>query len=756
MRSSGSFHAFTRRLPPSTIPVVLIILAVLAGNILFVSGQTIDNPITWTAGVSHFLCHISCGRPAIDPNLGFITQPLGHLAALDLLHGHLPWWNYYEGLGQPLAGEMQSAALFPLTLLFGLSSGLLWFHVALEVIAGVSTYFLARRLTMPTMVAVAIGAVFALNGTYAWLGNAVLNPVAFLPMLLLGVEMIIESAASPTNRGWYVAALALALSLYAGFPEVAYFDGLFVGLFALVRLSSVTAHLRWRVARRLGTGAVVGVVLALPGLIPFYDFLKVAFVGAHTSSGSDSFVHLPVSALPMYFDPYVYGTIFYNPNVSLPWGNIGGYFTISVTTLALVGLFGHRFRGLRVALGLWTMAGLAGTFNVLHARQLWNVIPLVANASFPRYVTPSCEMAVVLLAGFGLWDFTTLSSARRRLTMASVGALLILLWSVHEAGPFNTGVTMSHKAHVVFLALGLVPFVCVLAYAVLARFGHVAWVPVVIALVFVGESLVMYVVPTAEAPKQITVDQAPITYLQTHEGEYRFVDFAVIFPNWGTQYQLNSLGAIDLPFPRAYKNFIEQQLYPGLKPGNQFVIKDGMTGMQAMESMVATHLRAYEDASAKYLVIPSAVPLDPRLASEGVTQVFRDSLATIYQLPHPRTLFSSPNAGCRVESSAPSLAVTTCKSPSTITWAELSMKGWSARVNGTNVPITTVDGVYQQVSVPAGTASVSFTYRPPHELLALALFALAVLFVVLSLIDERRGLTRNFVRDLFLRRSSYD
>ena len=52
----------------------------------------------------------------IDPNVGFITQSLGHLAALDILHGHLPWWNYFEGLGQPLAGEMQSAALFPLTL----------------------------------------------------------------------------------------------------------------------------------------------------------------------------------------------------------------------------------------------------------------------------------------------------------------------------------------------------------------------------------------------------------------------------------------------------------------------------------------------------------------------------------------------------------------------------------------------------------------------------------------------------------------
>ena len=137
----------------------------------------------------------------IDPNVGFITQPLGHLAAMNLLHGHLPWWNYFEGLGQPLVGEMQAAALFPLTLLFALSSGLLWFHISLEVIAGVSTYFLARRLGVPAGFATVGGVLFALNGTYAWLGNAVLNPIAFIPMLLLGIEMIYDSAEQPVAQG---------------------------------------------------------------------------------------------------------------------------------------------------------------------------------------------------------------------------------------------------------------------------------------------------------------------------------------------------------------------------------------------------------------------------------------------------------------------------------------------------------------------------------------------------------------------------
>jgi hypothetical protein len=308
-----------RRLPSATAPIVLIILAVFLGNFIFLSGLEIDNPITWTAGISHFLCHVTCGRPMIDPNVGYITQAMGHRSALDLLHGHLPWWNYFEGLGQPLAGEMQAASLFPLTLLFALSSGLLWFHICLEVIAGVSTYFLARRLSIPIVFATCAGMLFALNGTFAWLGNAVLNPVAFLPMLLLGIEMIYDGARTRSNKGWYVAAIALALSLYAGFPEVAYLDGLFCAGWAIVRFFSLPKDVRSLAAKRVGLAALVGGLLSLPGLIPFYDFLKVANVGSHNSAGQ-AIESLPVHALPMFFDPYVYGTIFSNPNVGTIWG----------------------------------------------------------------------------------------------------------------------------------------------------------------------------------------------------------------------------------------------------------------------------------------------------------------------------------------------------------------------------------------------------------------------------------------------------
>jgi hypothetical protein len=738
VNSTGArVYAFSRRLPPWALPVALIILVVLMGNVMYVLRLANDNPISWTAGISHHLCRVTCGRPAIDPNVGFITQSLGHQAAEDILHGHFPWWNYYQGLGQPLAGEMQSAALFPLTLLFLSSSGLMWFHIILEVIGGICTYFLARRLSVPMVFATVAGMLFALNGTYAWLGNAVLNPVAFLPMLLLGIEMIIDSASSSTNRGWYLAALALALSVYAGFPEVAYTDGLFCAGWAIVRFFALPRAHRARVARRLGLGTVTGVVLALPALVPFEDFLKVGFVGSHTAA-VDGLIHLPNESISAIFDPYVFGTIFSNTNVASFWGEIGGYFGAGVCVLALVGLAGPRMRSLRIFLGAWILASLAGAFNFLDARHVWNLIPLVNTSSFPRYVMPSCEIALVVLAAFGIADVAVSTRSRRLFTTAGVVMVVVLLLCVREAESYNKGVILTGGARVILIGLAALPWIALVLLLVLGRLTKYRWAPVLISVVVVGEALLYFFAPTAESPKQITIDYAPIQFLQRHLHQERFLDLAILYPNWGTEFNINSLTAIDLPFPRSFKNFIEDRLYPGLTPGNQFVVKGGMTGIDEFEVKIIHHFKNYEDASVKYLLVPSSIILNPALTKLGVKEVYQDSLATIYQMPYTRPFFSTSTSSCNVTSATDDVATVTCPTSSShLLRTELSMKGWTATVNGKAATITTVDGVYQRVTVPEGTSTVVYRFYPPHERYALLVGFLGALFLIGSVVNER-------------------
>ena len=718
-------------------PLGVIGLSVLLGNVMFVTGLTNPNPISWTSHITFAFCRTYCERSMIDPNVGYLTQPLGHLAAMDLLHGHMPWWNYFEGLGQPLAGEMQGAALFPLTLLFALARGLMWFHIVLEVIAGASTYFLAKRLSMSDAVATGVGVLFALNGTFAWLGNAVLNPVAFLPMLLLGIEMIFAAALARARGGWYVAALALALSIYAGFPEVAYLDGLFGAGWALVQFFSLARDRRFVAARRLGLAGLVGGVLALPILVPFLDFLKVANVGNHVAAVA-GVTTLSSRAVPMLLDPYVYGALALNPNVAYAWNGIGGYFTFSVTALALLGLFGTRHRPLRIFLGIWSAAGLLGSFNVAHFRMLWNLLPSVDTVGLSRYIFPSCEMALIVLAGLGIGDFATSARARRLFTTTTVVALGLLTWSAVSAASLNNGFHEGHPTSALFQLLVALPFVAAALLLIVGRFARARAAPLLVTLVLVVESLLLFVAPTTEAPRHTQVDQAPLTFLQTHQGQQRYLDLAVLYPNWGTQYGLNSLSAIDLPFPRELSDLIARQLYPALGTTNQFVVRGGGKGIVAEERAVVVHFAAFEGASVKYLMMPRAVKILPALTNLGVVRVFVDSLAAIYQLPAPRPFFSVASPSCAIASTTASTSTVTCSTAAaSLVRTELAMPGWHAFVNAREVAITTVDHAYQSVRVPAGTSTVIFRFEPPHEVEALAAALLAVVYLLGDWISER-------------------
>src|SRR5580698_6555265 len=96
------------------IPFIAFILLPVLANAIALSGF-FNNDATF-----QFLGLIQNLRPGIvpgpmswlDPSVGYITQPLGHLAISDWLHGIIPWWDPYAGVGMPLAAEMQTSVFF--------------------------------------------------------------------------------------------------------------------------------------------------------------------------------------------------------------------------------------------------------------------------------------------------------------------------------------------------------------------------------------------------------------------------------------------------------------------------------------------------------------------------------------------------------------------------------------------------------------------------------------------------------------------
>ena len=175
---------------------VLLLLPFLS-HVVELTGLANTDPLLFISSIArHSGSGLVPGKPFLDGNAAQTTEALGHLAAEDWLHGSLPWWNPYTGVGLPLASEMQPAAFFlPFTLLMHFQGGITYLKIAMQVLAGLFTLAFLRRLGLRPWAACLGAIMFECNGTFAWFSDAPILPVAFLPLLLLGEEVARDHAA---------------------------------------------------------------------------------------------------------------------------------------------------------------------------------------------------------------------------------------------------------------------------------------------------------------------------------------------------------------------------------------------------------------------------------------------------------------------------------------------------------------------------------------------------------------------------------
>jgi len=731
---------------PHAFPVALIIGAVALANALYLSGTVDPNPLYQQSGLATRLQPGWLpGLDTIDPNAGFNSQALGRRAVLEWLRGRVPWWNAYEGIGAPLAGGMNSAALFPLVALMGFPSGQVTFFAVLETVAGIATYLLLLRLSVSRAPALAGGIAFALNGTFAWFRYVASNPIAFLPLLLLGVERACEAADRERRSGFGLVAVALALSLYAGFPETAFLDGLLAVTWVIARAASLRGASRTRFLAKVAGGGVTGVLLAAPIVVPFLDYLVYADIGGHT--GAFANVHLQTEALPMLLLPYVYGPIFgftaYDRTSTLTsvWSNVGGYLTTSVATLALIGMLGRRLRPLRVGLVLWIAVALGKTYGITAATLLLNLVPGVSVTAFYRYVWPSLTMAVVVLASLGFEDIV-IGEARRWKVAVAVG-LAALVTAAFRIGAIPelarlVGAPHRHAWALASTAWAGALVVAVGTAALLLRGGlRTALITSLVML----DATTLLIVPELSAPRAATLDVAPVTFLRSHLGTSRFYTLGPIQPNYGSYFGIASINVNDTPIPRAWSSYIVDKLDPGAVPliftGTR--PQDPRTRPAAAEAFLE-HLVSYQEVAVKYVVAPAGFTFPKTPVSESLRLVFSDAVATIFELPHPRPYFEASVGECTLEPAGRERVRTSCPRAFTLVRRELFMPGWKAFADGETLRVEKGGELFQAVEIPAGTHVVRYRYVPPYFGAMLLAFASGVLVLVFAEARRRRTL----------------
>jgi hypothetical protein len=744
---------------PHAVPVALIIGAVAVANALYLSRAFDPNPVNQQSGLATTLePGLLPGLDTIDPNAGFTSQALGHHAVMEWLGGRVPWWNAYEGIGAPLAANMHSAAFFPLVALVGFPSGQVFFFAVLEAIGGIATYLLLRRLSICRAPALAGGIAFALNGTFAWFRYAASNPIALLPLLLLGVERAFENADLGQRAEIVLVAVAVALSLYSGFPETAFLDGLLAAVWVIARASEIRGAARIRFLAEVAGGGVTGVLLAAPVVGPFLHYLLYADIGGH--AGAFAHAHLQTEAVPMLLLPYIYGPIFgftsYDGSSTLMavWSSVGGYLTTSVATLAFVGVAGRRHRALRVSLALWIVAALGKTYGLTTATFLLNLVPGVSATAFYRYVWPSVTMAVIVLASFGFQDVVAGEITRRRIAGALVLAILVTV--ALSVGAFPELHRLSGAPHLRSWALAsaawAATFVVGVSAAALVLRGTAR--AFAIASLVVIDACALLIVPQLSAPRAATIDLAPVAFLRSHLATSRFYTLGPIQPNYGAYFGIASINVNNTPIPQAWSSYVVRNLDPGAVP----LIFTGTRPQAPAARPTAAevfleHLAAYEEVAVKYVVVPAGLAFPKTEVADSLRQVFSDAVATIFELPNPRPYFEASVDSCTLEPAGRERVHTSCPRAFTLLRRELFMPGWEASADGEALRMEQHGELFQAVEVPAGSHVVRYRYNPPYLNLLLLAVALGVCLLVvvgvrgrldgspprLGILEEKRG-----------------
>lgn len=424
--------------------------------------------------------------------------------------GSLPFWNPYQGLGQPQLANYVPAILFPVNWLTLVLPPAWWDLVVLLdwFLAAYFVYLLGRMFAFGRWGALA-GAIsmFAAGFFPAFLEvRSIVGTVSWFPCLIYAIE---RSFRQPRWR-WKPVVLAGATYCLAtgGHPSPALF-GLLVAMMYLGIRILLTRRL-WREA----CGGIVphialGGLMAAPLLLPFAEHVLWDALPTHTPGRG--LEHFPWQGLPMTVFPFLYGPMNYTI-----WGPVHAGMTwmpASVTCLAVFGLFAlnRRKTPALVALTVPVVLVAAKNFGVPIINDIAR-LPFFDQLTI-TYSLGIAAVGVAVLAGRGFTSIIRRPVEHWRGPLIAwglyVAAMLALgVWTMHGEGALGAREPWRVDHYHAALASGLFWAIAFPASLVLVKRRQRARVFPLVLVGFTGLALQAAACYPSGSPKSFVVVQA--------------------------------------------------------------------------------------------------------------------------------------------------------------------------------------------------------------------------------------------------------
>lgn len=667
--------------------------------------------------------------------------------------GSFPGWFPYDGLGLPFHAQALGAALHPTSwlLLVAPAERVLAVQVlAALLLAAVGSWHLALRLGASRWGAATAAASYALGG-YASSMTANVQYLWGACSLPLLAALFVGGA----RRGFTPGVTAGVAATFASVVFMGDLQGAFFFTPAALLLGAATAPTgrRARAAAGGALAAILGVLAAAPQLLPSALLAREtlrqggALPWAEASYWSLHPLRLPELVLPAFHLAGAPGRstqLFGAHPPLLFWAEaLGGSAVLSL--LAVGGLLGRRRE--RVALAALALLGLLlalGRWGGLY-RALFEFVPGVSSFRWPEKLVPLFLVAWSALGAIGL---RSPAIRRWRVAGAASAALALAGGACLAAGAPTVSGAYRQDLGIALLLGG----VTLALFAIVLRARPAAAGPVAVLLVLfevaAGSSAVLDTRPvedSAPTPPAVAAARArgaglgafrilsvapPFDLDERHVAtveERRFADLrrSLVAGEWGARYGLESAQAYLQGCPAAWQLLVLHPRFHDLAP--LFAVAVAVVPPSA-------------PAGGAVGVRELARPRPRAYLAGGLPSVDVSRLpGALGELPRGLALVSAardaepPLEGgtATVARYAPDAVDVDCVAPRTawLVLNDLHAAGWSARLDGRDVPIARANGVVRAVRVPAGAHRVSFAYRVPGLALGTLLLVAAASFL---------------------------
>ena len=667
------------------------------------------------------------------PDLATQVMPWFAVQARSWHAGTFPLWDPYLWAGQPLLGQAQPGAAYPLNwLLFILplhhgqisTWALQWYFVVIRFLAVAFCYLLCRDLGRSRMASSIAGFVFGLGGvvgTTGWpqmVNGAIWAPLVFLFLLRAARGRNVFGNAA-------LSGMFLGVAWLSGHHQLPFFVTLAAGgawLFFVFRSGPLD--------RRMAAAAVVACVFTgLTGALQIlpaseYGHLAKRWVGApeallwnqrvpyyvHETYDfkPSNFLGLVFPSIKMHFDPFV-GIV----ALALAWIGVAAWWR------------DHRVR-LMGAVALGGLVYAMGQYSVFQG-FLYAVIPGLDKARSPSAAIMVFEFGVAVLAGFGLDQLASADDSpwprRVMLTVLGAGAVTFTLY---QAVYFINKMSFPGDDRVAVTAI-IMLLLAALMYAWMRGALSANQAGLLMAglmLLELGNNYLAVFTPKTDTGREQWSEQMKANadvadFLRRQPGFQRAnVPGDAFNANWGAVHEVEMWGGSVASVTSNLLSLEFHRTEARLLYGVAYTIAAQPTPDAGNEVFSGRGMKVYRNQAA----FPRAWAVHKLVQARDADEADATMMKHLPEMHNQAVMLGQPPAlePCHdpdwvdlLEHGADRLLIRANLScPGMVVLSDTYFPGWRARVDGKAAEIYQVNAAMRGVMVPGGLHTVTMRYRP--------------------------------------------